>query len=469
MTTQEKEKCFSDILEILQNVKNGIILDCTEELSYTGIMPEKATKELKLLASLTGSVFSGLQLLGFELKQDPNHDSLIILNINSKIYSCAKSNLPNMDKKDLTASEAYSMVQDLKEKEVKEVKEENKITELKNDSENISVINDNSTSYAEECSTTELEDFKFDENKEIEEKFEEFEEFEEEDIISDENLKEFMENKSEDILEEINNSKDNQEFFVEETENIQDHDENDFNDNQEDILSSIREQSNISTLNHADFFTEESVKNAKNLIYSTSKITILHPDIGSKPEEILVMIAPLKVSKYSCPTVPIVVALYNRGKTVIKSSYDTLEVGKNLVQIDINEFYFLCRGSFDDNGKFNATIVTTGISANQGDKINVLSHKVYGNSKERDTINGHIKFRYNAECGPGSIEVFPFGQPGEPDYVAIVKNDEFIDYYFISKSLRSNVRPIIYTENNEKHELVCQWDNDNLIAELVER
>lgn len=466
MQKQEKEKYFSNILEILQTVKNGIVSDCTEELMYTGTMPVNAQKELKVLANITGCVFSGLQMLGTPLTQDPNHDGLVLVTIDDKTYSCAKINLDDATtyektEKPLTVSEAYSVTMNTNENVEIENKEPIKEETEQEVEENI----ENENSSEEE----DIEEVK-EESIIQEENMEEQSEVTEETPNDDSYIGSNTENEYEDVLETNTDTDDFEDEVIENEEEKQEEEieeENTYVSKANIIGEKPITPSNITK---EDFFLEESSKHANEFIYSISKITVLHPEIGSKPEEMLVMIAPLKVTKYSCPSVPIVVTILNRGKSITRSSYDILETGKNLVQIDINEFYFLCRGSFDDNGKFHATIVTTGISANQGDKINVISHKSYGDSTNRETRNGHVKFRYEAECGPGTIEVFPFGQPGEPDFVAIVKNNEFIDYYLISKSLRSSSRPIIYTGNGNKQELVCQWDTyDNLIVELVER
>ena len=476
MKKQEKEKYFSNILEILQTVKNGIVADCTEELMYTGTMPVNAQKELKVLANITGCVFSGLQMLGTSLTQDPNHEGLVLVTIDGKTYSCAKLNLDEATTYEktetpLTVSEAYSVTQPIINKEetpTNMVDQEEEIVSEEIVSEEIVEEIQEEVVVNTETSVETIESF---EEEVFEEKIEEtVDEFERE--LDEYENKETVETTSD---YSYIGSMSEDEFDEEETSEVSETIEEIKEEKEESVYipkANVIGETTITPSNIAkdDFFLEENSKNCDEFVYSISKITVLHPEIGSKPEEMVVMIAPLKITKYSCTSVPILVTILNRGKTVTRSSYDILETGKNLVQIDINEFYFLCRGAFDDNGKFIPTIVTTGISANQGDKINIISHKVYGDTTNRETRNGHIKFRYEAECGPGTIEVFPFGQPGETDFVAVVKNKEFIDYYFISKSLRSSSKPIIYTGNGNKQELVCQWDSyDNLVAELVER
>ena len=224
-------------------------------------------------------------------------------------------------------------------------------------------------------------------------------------------------------------------------------------------------------INKEEFFLDEQSKKESEFVYCFSKLSVMHTDMGGggRPEEMLVMVAPLKIYKYASTSVPIVVTIVHNGKSVTASSYDILEEGKNIVTIDIDEFYFLCRGSFDDKGKFKASIVTTGISSQQGDRITPLFSKTYGNGAAKETRNGHIKFHYTADSGPGSVEVIPFGVQGDrsEDFVAIIKNTEFVDYYLVSKSLKANTRAIIYSEGGVMNELVCHWEDDTLIADLI--
>lgn len=225
--------------------------------------------------------------------------------------------------------------------------------------------------------------------------------------------------------------------------------------------------STVQSFNRGDMFIEEPSKPVSEMIYNMSKLTLTHID-GGKPEEIIVMIAPLKISRVSAPAVPIIVTLYNRGKVVTKSSYDMGDGGKAIVTIDINEFYFLCRGSFDENGKFKAFITTTGISSTQGDRLNCVSSKTYGNAQERTTKNGHVKVRYESESGPGTIEVFPFGTEKDDEFVVLVKNPEFCDTYYLSQRGRSGSTAIIYGVDG-KLEIVPNWNGDVLEVEVFEK
>ena len=221
-----------------------------------------------------------------------------------------------------------------------------------------------------------------------------------------------------------------------------------------------------------EFFLDETEKLAGEFVYSYSRISVTHKSMGGggRPEEMLIMIAPLKIHKSEQTSVPIVVAIIHNGKYKMASSYDILEDGKNIVTIDIDEFYFLCRGSFSEDGRFIARVVTTGPSAQQGDKIRPISSVSHGDGKAAGTRNGHIKFHYTAESGPGSIEVIPFGNVKEErpeDFAVIVKNREFVDYYLVSKALKINNKVIIYGENGVKNELLCHWNADTMVAEMI--
>ena len=221
-----------------------------------------------------------------------------------------------------------------------------------------------------------------------------------------------------------------------------------------------------------EFFLDETEKLATEFVYSYSRISVSRSSMGGggRPEEMLIMIAPLKICKNAQTSVPIVVAIVHNGKYKMASSYDILEDGKNIVTIDIDEFYFLCRGAFSEDGHFVAKVVTTGPSAQQGDKIRPISSVSHGDGKAAGTRNGHIKFHYTAESGPGSIEVIPFGNVKEErpeDFAVIVKNREFVDYYLVSKSLKINNKVIVYGENGVQNELLCHWEADTMMAEMI--
>jgi hypothetical protein len=188
---------------------------------------------------------------------------------------------------------------------------------------------------------------------------------------------------------------------------------------------------------------------------------------GGKPEEMIVYIAPLKIQKFECPSSPILVAIFYRGKMYAKSSLDIVSDGKNTVEIDVNEYYFLCRGKFDDKGQFRSFINTTGISATQRDILTIIS---------RDSQPvlpgerlGHLKLPYNpvVSDGTGNIEIFPL-DPEDNEFVIIVSNKEFVDYYFMTDDRNKGLQRVLINDTDGRKELVCNWDGGFLEAELID-
>ena len=175
-------------------------------------------------------------------------------------------------------------------------------------------------------------------------------------------------------------------------------------------------------------------------------------------------IAPLKIYKYSCTAAPIVVSVYYKGRYYNFSSYDKIEDGRNMVSAEINEYYFLIRGFFDEKGRFCSTIQTTGISANQNDRINVISSDAHHPTGPA-VGNGHLKFRFNGDDGDGIIEVFP-REPGEDEYLLVIRYGEFLDYPIISKS-PGGIQKYRLVNDGMNSELVCVWNGDILSAEIV--
>lgn len=494
MNVQEKEAEYINILDSLQKLKNGVVNDCTNALMLTGLMPDKAQKELKVFANVTGAVFCGINELGVPLTENPEQEGLVFLTLGGKTFNCAKANLI-LDKisSPLSVSEAYSV----SAPEVKVTKEE-KIEEKKVEPVVEEPLPSPTVNTAEEDEYEEEDEpFEMPTSIPVAPKAEEpapvstpaptpvvdEEEYEEEEDEYD--APSTFTNVEEPAVEEptpaetlgVVNMGSIEEEEYEEEEDTNKEDDVIIAEPEEEVVKPEPPKSGAriigatpmvaSSFSAEDLFFEEQIKNGNEFVYNYSKISVMHTEMGSRPEEMHVLIAPLKITKYSCTSVPIVVTVMHNGKTVTASSYDTKDTGKNIVLFDINEYYFLARGSIDDKGNFKATLTTTGISANQGDKINVISSKTYGNCQNKAVGNGHVKFRYTAETGPGTIEVFPFGDIGDEDFVAIVKNEEFVDYYVLSKSLRANQRPIIYTEAGEPSELLCHWDGDVLQVELL--
>ena len=193
------------------------------------------------------------------------------------------------------------------------------------------------------------------------------------------------------------------------------------------IIGEITSLPNINSMQKAEIFTEEKEKSIDEFVYDIRRIMVSH--MGSAPEEMQFFIAPLKIYKYSCTAAPIVVSVYYKGRYYNFSSYDKIEDGRNMVSAEINEYYFLIRGFFDEKGRFCSTIQTTGISANQNDRINVISSDAHHPTGPA-VGNGHLKFRFNGDDGDGIIEVFP-REPGEDEYLLVIRYGEFLDYPII--------------------------------------
>lgn len=510
MDKETKANEYVGILESLQRIRNGIVQENTDTLAMTGVMPERAQKELGVLLDITASVFVGFSELGLELT---NKDSFVAVSIAGKEFLCPKAKLGV--KQHVLREEVLSSAPEsgkYVEEQAKAKEPEN--AEVEEEPEDIPAYSKEADSASEEAlSDDDLPEYVPEEAAERSEDTEQSEEHEvekeakigdhsdeddeptseEDDEIesyvpsdeSDEDVEPYVQEKDEE------NGKDDTEGDIEDdnTSNllemintptysapVEEEKEETYEDTievkEEPVSSSAKVIGGdpvVSVASKMDFFVEEQSKKASEFVYMYSKIAVKHVDKmgGGRPEEMLVMIAPLEISKYERSSVPIVVTIVHRGKQKTCSSYDTLESGKNIVQIDIDEFYFLCRGAFDSEGRFKAMIVTTGPSAQQGDTLTILSSKTYGNSSERETRNGHVKFRYDAEAGGGVIEVIPFGHPGDDDFVALVRNNEFIDYYLISKSLKTQSKAVVFSKGGISNELICHWDDDVLEVELM--
>ncbi len=212
------------------------------------------------------------------------------------------------------------------------------------------------------------------------------------------------------------------------------------------------------------FVAEEKSKHADDFVFDLYRITVAHGEYGgpSKPEEMIVMVAPLKLQRFGTPSVPIIVTIFYKGRAYTKSSYDAKD-GKSLVQIDVNEYYLLVRGSFDDAGAFRSVISTTGISSNQGDRINVSSLEHHGRPKAPGC--GHLKFTFGTETGTGVVEVFPVSLE-ENDFIVCSRAGEFTDYFHLSDAGMRTA--LIRGEGGRKNEVVVMWNGDVLEGEVSE-
>lgn len=438
---EKKLELYKQILDSSEQIRTEIMKSVSDIILFGGQISEEDNKELGAIAKITGETFQALIDKGIPTKEVTNKQNFISITINDKDYLCHTSVIPSFQKKtnfvdtvdkerdyveeDSIGPEQVSTVE-IKE-EFYEEEDEPQTPDNSLDLEDISLNSDSSGTDESTESGTDLT----------------------EKLLQEESSKTDVEETS--IVKENNEEKENDEEMDVSVIPV------------EEQQAPVTHNTQISQFSRNNLFIEENTKPFNEFILTVYRITALH-QFGGRAEEMQVMIAPLKISKSPSATVPIIVSIYYKGRTFTKSSYDTQEEGKNLVQIDVNDFYFLCRGGFNEKGEFTSNIMTTGISAGNGDKINILSRKEYGNSKNSNVNNGHIKFRYMSEEGPGTIEVFPLA-PGEQDFIIMSKNEEFIDYLAISPNGYN--RPFIY-ENGIKKEVLCNWDDMTLEVELVE-
>lgn len=515
MESNEKQVKYANILDIIDGMKQDIVNTSMQQLLITGAMPEIAQNELKVLSQITGAVFNGMISLGTEVYEDDNNGGLVYTKINGKKYSCAKINISNsvsITSKPLSASEAYSMtansVENVGEDQVYETAKKVSIEEFETPKapvveetpmENITTpvvppMVETPTPTYEEPTYSSTPTYNDENNYNFTpSKLDEASEFGDEPSNNEENTYEENTYEEQDMNTTPQNEQNESEVVPQPpiNESIDDLlDDDDFGDissptpsittpayepSTEEVQPQpvvveqppVQEKAEVKTFSRNDMWEEESCKDVNTMIYNMSKLTVSHIN-GGKPEEIIVMIAPLKISRVSAPAVPIIVTLYNRGKVVTKSSYDMGEGGKSIVTLEINEFYFLCRGSFDEEGKFKAFITTTGPSSQQGDRINVVSSKNYGNSHDPEAKNGHVKMKYDSESGEGTVEVFPFGTSDDCEFVIMVKNPEFCDTYYINQNGRTGTSTIIYGADC-KLEIVPNWNGDILEVEMFEK
>lgn len=246
---------------------------------------------------------------------------------------------------------------------------------------------------------------------------------------------------------------------------------NDFSDDN-DTLEDTKPISNGATIigddikEHEPFFpTMEKRIKISDLVYELISLNVKCPNGIIKSFEF--MVAPLKIFKYKTLLVPIVVAVKSEDNKNVKSSLDYYDTGKNILVINIDDCSFLVRGTFDNNGNFNAIIQTTEKSVDRGDIIEVKSYKVYGNDHNHESINGHPVLHYNSNEGPSYALIFPLNEIGIDDFVIISKTDEFVDYLYSSADNLGAYTATIY-ENNSAKRIIPRWDDEMLEVDIVE-
>ena len=422
MDKNEKISKYKEILDALQHLKTSVITDQTAELMISGSLSQDAQKELKILSGITGSIFSALSALNIPITEDEERPGVVSATISGSVYSCAKKSLENLlelSKGQLSASEAMVSV-------MPTVMEDDNISETEEEE-------DEET----ESDVSEAEDEPEEAEPTVKDDEEDDLDLDEEDGVEDED--------DEDDLPFSDDDEDDNDIFVTKG-------------------ATVIGGSKVAGGNRM-FFLDEKEKDHSTFVYSLIKLSAMHMDEG-RPQEIIAMVAPLNIIHNESSNIPIVVAFYAAGKWVVHSSYEKEKEGKNVVNISISGFEFLVRGGYDRNGNFIPSIMTTGESAKYGDTLSIINQKNYGSTEVRDVKNGHIKFHADTGIGQGYIEVFPFGRPGENDFVVIVKNEEFSDHYFKTDMIKGNPGVVYYDTEDTPYEVICEWDGDILRADI---
>ena len=472
MKKEEKIEKYRQILETLKQMKTAVVNDATTELMLSGALPETSQGELKVLSGVESSVFCALKTLGVPVLEESDRPGVVTVELGDASYHCALKNLNvliDLSKQQLSATEVWGAIGEQSDAPARGAApipepEPEPTPEPQPEPEPEPITEEEAASPVIEVAPPAPEDEEPETEAEVPV---EASPFEEEISLEEETPAE----KPSETLFEMDESKEFGEKAPVEEAPVEKELEA-----FKALGGKVIGGGNSSGIAKDDFFLDENRKAGSEFIYSFVKMSVMHTDGGGRPEEMLAMVAPLKIYKHAQSNVPIVVALYSKknGVTSIASSYLTQAQGRNMVQIELAQYYFLVKGSFDDSGNFVPMINTTGISAQAGDKISVIEQKNYGNALDRNTKNGHVKFHAQTDEGPGYIEVFPFGKiedetDGSGDFVAIVKNDEFATPYFVSNSLRGNSSVIIYQQEGVPSELICKWEDGDLVAGLEER
>lgn len=455
MNNEVYKEVYGHILNDSQRIRKEIMNEWGDTLMFGGSMPQEAIDELSTAARITGLSFDALAKHGVNISQVNGKPDLYSLSVRDETYVCHKSAIPSMvGFLDVVNIPGVSVEQPAQKAESP-------------------VIEKSSSAYTQPDKEEELEQ----ESPRVERDtrrryFEEEPEPVEEDFFPDEESEEEVETEPE-VEEKKEPESEEEDSPEEEVLEAESEPESE----QETVLEApklraevIGGSPNIGYLNRDSLFIEERSKNVDEIIYEMFDVSLTHSGYGGggKATEMQIMVAPLKIQKFACPSVPILVSVYCNGKVQSFSSYELKEDGKNLVQLCINEFYLLFRGSYDAAGHFKALVTTTGISANQGDIMNVTSATKYGDDSNKNVNNGHVKFKSLVYGEPGTIEVIPFGAPDDNEFIVLTKTDEFVDYIYVSDIQGGMKKPTIFTEENKKNLICCSWEGDQMKVELKE-
>lgn len=488
MNNEVYKEVYGHILNDAQRIRKEIMSEWGDILMFGGTMPQDVVDELSIAARITGLAFDALSNHDVPFEQVKNKPDLFRLTVREESYVCHKTAIPSMsgfldvvnvpgvptpsaeeqipvkEKVNEEASKFDNEEETKVEKTMPSKKKDEEALDIKENEEDFPNIPDDVEEPTESAKPwDEVLDSETEEEKEEDLSYE----AEDEEEIPEDN--ENAEEESESLTEEESVDK---EASVDDEDKEDDVDDSDFEEVEKlpkRKAEVIGESVDVSSISKNDLFIEESRKHVDDFIYEMYQVNLTHSGYsgGGKSEEFEIMIAPLKIQKFACPSVPIIVSVYHKGKIITKSSYDQSEDGKNLVMLDVNEFYLLFRGSFDANGDFRGFVTTTGISANQGDILNVVSKTSYGDCSSRTVHNGHIKIRSMIDDEPGTIEAFPFGEPDDNEFIVMTKNDEFVDYLYISDAVKGLKKAIIF-QDGVKKQVLCSWEDDYMNLKLEE-
>lgn len=457
MNNEVYQEVYGHILNDAQRIRKEIMNEWGDILMFGGSMPDEVVGELSTAARITGLAFDALSSHGVKFASVNGKPDLFTLSVREESYICHKSAIPSMSgfldvvnipgvpntQNEEIEVEAQREVPSKKEKETF-VEEKNEI-ELNDDVDSFPMADEKNVGIDSSNEKAEFTDISDEENLPLEP--------EDENSSMEEEMPETEKSETSSDMLEVNkeNMADDTAYETQQ-------------DNSDDSSAP-----NIGSFLRSDIFTEETEKAMDEIVYEMFGVTLTHSGFsgGGKSLDAQIMIAPLKIQKFSCPSVPIIVSVYYKGKIFTSSSYDQAEDGRNLVTLNIDEFYLLFRGSFDGNGKFRAFITTTGISASQGDILNITSETRHGDDAGRNVKNGHVKFRATVYDDPGTIEAFPFGEPEDNEFIVMTKTDEFVDYMYISNG-SGGLKSAIIFQNGEKKQISCEWDEDKMTVELKE-
>lgn len=431
---------YENILKSTKEIKTKIMTQLAEDFILPmGGIPQEVSEELETLAAIDGLVISALSERGVQLNNE-NTQGYVNICLNGVTYRTHRSKFPMKGR--IAAAEIQSFpTASLEEKT-------NVVAVSPISTQEPPIIVNTSDNIEEVFVSQEEEEVVIEENTPSESEVDV-------EIVTEEAS--FIEDEETVIVMEETDGESYGEFVVEAEED----------DEQEEELvkaTVIGGPAVLPPVNAitGDIFIEEKTKHSEQFVFDLHRITVCH--VGSRAEDMEIMIAPLKIQKYACPSVPIIVSVYYKGKMYFASSYDNNAEGRNTVQMEVNEYYLLFRGFFNDRGEFQSTINTTAISSNQGDiltQVGLKKHRPVG----PEVKNGHIKFRYQGEEGPGILEVFPIDLYGD-DFAIMSRSGEFTDYYAMSKRKYGLQRIILY-DDGVKSEVVCNWNGEYLEADIV--